>query len=99
MFTQERESMSKTLIILMVLVLSGCSSLRVSPRGCKNNGKWDKEQTVYEDTVEKSYMAFLIDREVFIKDLVDCSRLAAVKVEIERNFFFHYKVKLSFREE
>lgn len=94
--------MSKARIVLLTLVfllLSGCSSLRVSPRGCKNVGKWDKELGVYEDTVEKSYVAFLIDREVFVKDLIDCQNLAAVKVEIERNLFFHYKVKLSFREE
>lgn len=92
--------MSKLLpLILTLLIVSGCSSLRVSPRGCKNNGLWDKDQGVYEDTIEKSYMAFLIDREVFLKDLIDCKNIAAVKIEIERNFFFHYKIKLSFREE
>ncbi len=87
------------MVILFTLLISGCSSLRVSPRGCKNTGTWDKELGVYEDKIEKSYVAFLIEREVFIKDLVECNNLAAMKVEIERNFFFHYKVKLSFREE
>ncbi len=98
-FILEKKSMNKLFLLLTLLSIVGCSSLKVSPRGCKNEGLWGKETGVYEDKIEKSYFAVFIDREVNLKDIVDCKNLSEIKIEIERSFLFHYKVKINFREE
>lgn len=95
MSTEESTKMKNCSLVLFILVfISSCGSLKVSPIGCKTDGIWgdtsllDKE----EIKVSEEFYVWNVDHEVRLKDFlkkkgIECSEVKKMRVEIKSVFF------------
>jgi hypothetical protein len=91
--------MKMGLLLLMSTVLSGCGSLTLSPRSCKTQASYGESNEVYDDYIERDYFAYFVDREVKLKDLIDCEKITKAKVAVTKKFFFKYRIRVDFKDE
>jgi hypothetical protein len=91
--------MRNLIIFFGILFLNGCGDLKINPRGCKGPGLYANEKDQLSKSVSREYYAFTVDREVLLRDLVDCHKVKLAKIEIENKYLLFYKVKVSFTED
>lgn len=85
--------------ILLLFILSGCGSIMINPRSCNSPGTFGQEIADYDQRVTKEYYAFFIDREVKLKEIIDCRKVSSIKVGITKKMFFKYIVDIQFKDE
>ena len=94
--------MMKVWILFLILLLTSCGSLTIGPRGCKTDGVWGEDLGFSEHkevVINKSYLVFLFDTELKLKDLLNeekiaCSDVKKMRVEIASTFFVKRDLKI-----
>lgn len=90
--------------LIFILMLSSCSSLTLTPRGCQSNAIYGSDKLIYNHSIKKEYFIWFSDQEIKLKDIVNCSELKNILVSIEKKAFVKYNLivkynKFDFKEE
>jgi hypothetical protein len=67
--------------------------------GCQSNGVYGSDKESFDLDIEKTYYALLVDTNIKLNELVDCKHVERMKVSIQKNMFFIYKLKIDFTED
>lgn len=81
----------KAFLILVLLFVTSCGSLKLSPKGCRTQGLWGDVGSP-EVAFREVYYVWNIDHEVRLKDFLkahqlDCSEIKKMRVEMKSVFF------------
>lgn len=91
-------------MIFLILLLSSCGTLKVSPQGCKTQiGVWGDDKFSPDITLRKNFRIWFNDNELKISQLLkennyNCSQIEKMRVIIEQKFFVDRVVTLEIKK-
>jgi hypothetical protein len=88
----------KLAFFLSLLLLSSCSSLTLTPRGCQSKATYGSDKIIYDHSIKKEYFIWFGNQEVKLKELVNCTELKNILVSIEKKAFVKYNLVLKYNK-
>lgn len=92
------------LVILgLVMVVSSCGSLKLTPQGCKSPGYWGKKDEAAghsgEQVFSREYYLLTLDKEIRLRDFlkengVSCEEVRSLRVQLSSSFFIKRKLSV-----
>ena len=85
-------------MILMVLSLTSCGSLTITPRACKTKAIWGNSDP-NELSIKEDYYLYFDNEEVLLKDIltknnIKCDQINTLRVKIHSSFFIKRTVEI-----
>lgn len=95
--------MKKVLLMILLLSISSCGSLKVTALGCRNQGDWggslEEVRNGHEIKVTQIYYIWNEDQEVRIKDIlkknrIDCLDVKKIWVDVKMKYLVKRELTL-----